>query len=81
MKREFLQRLGVRRNALVGVVVGVVVAVTWFYFGSYRARDVLPYPLPLYGLLAVVSGAVIAMFLTIVLTLMAWFRLARRREG
>lgn len=81
MRKEFLQRLGVRRNAAIGVVVGMVVAAAWFYFGSYRAREALPYPLPLYALLAVVSGVVIAMFLTIVLTLAAWFNLARKKAG
>lgn len=77
MKKEFLERLGVRRYAVVGVLLGFVVAAAWFY-RSYSVRESLVLPLYLYGLLALVSWTVIALFVTIFLTLVSWFWLGRK---
>lgn len=79
MKREFLERVGVRQNARVGVVLGLLVGLGGAYM-AYTARDVLLFPFPLYLGLAAVAVAVTAMFTMMALTLGRWALLARRGD-
>lgn len=79
MERGFLEEVGVRQNALAGLVFGLLVgaggiAVAW------TTRESLLFPFPLYAALALVAVAVTAMFVTIALTLLRWALMARRVE-
>ncbi|MDY6779254.1 MAG: hypothetical protein SV760_01645 [Halobacteria archaeon] len=81
MEKGFLDQLRVKRNALVGVVIGFVVAAA--YFRGVYLKESLRYPILLYAGLSLVSLSVIALFVTILLTLVRWIRLgvrARRDE-
>ncbi|MDY6775683.1 MAG: hypothetical protein SV253_06350 [Halobacteria archaeon] len=77
MRREFLERLGVRRNAVVGGVLGVVVGGFFFYARTLNAGN-NTYPLYLYAALSVVSAVALTGFVTISLTLANWLRLGMK---
>lgn len=79
MRQEFLEELGVRSIAAVGVALGVLVGAGGLWF-AYAARERLLFPFPFYAALALVTVAVTAMFVTIAGTLLRWALLARRRD-
>lgn len=79
MERGFLEELGVRQNAAVGVALGVLVGAGGLYV-AWTGREVLQFPFPLYAALGVVAVAVTAMFVTIAVTLVRWLLWARRED-
>ncbi|MDY6765067.1 MAG: hypothetical protein SV377_05185, partial [Halobacteria archaeon] len=71
MKKAFLRELGIRQNAIVGAILGLVLASIFFYTRLQIGSSIIP--MYLYFGLAVVMGVTTALFVTIVLTLGRWF--------
>ncbi|MFB6284598.1 MAG: hypothetical protein ABEK59_11845 [Halobacteria archaeon] len=78
MRKEFMEEIGVRKNAYIGAAIGLLLGVLRFIL-AVRINTNRPVVLSL--ALSVVFAVVVAMAVAILLTIVSWFIMGMEPEA